>query len=82
RPHLLPRPCAALSPLGFLSTLTDVDAGYLADDEHDEAEVAQILRAFSQDGVIYRDELAQFINSGDFWHQEDFVIPEANSESQ
>ncbi|THH26905.1 hypothetical protein EUX98_g7280 [Antrodiella citrinella] len=75
-----------LSPLGFLSTLTDVDTGYLADDEHDitphDAEAAQILRAFSQDGFMFRDELAQFIDSGDFWHQGDFVVLEANSESQ
>ncbi|THH20028.1 hypothetical protein EUX98_g8665 [Antrodiella citrinella] len=72
-----------LSPLSFLSTLTDVDTGYLTDNERNvnpqDAEAAQILRAFSQDRFMYRDELAQFINSGNFWHQGDFVIPEADS---
>ncbi|THH18832.1 hypothetical protein EUX98_g8892 [Antrodiella citrinella] len=75
-----------LSPLGFLSTLTTVDAGYLADDEHDvsphEAEAAQILTAFAQDGFMYQDEISQFINSGDFWHQGDFIVLGTEDESQ
>ncbi|THH21245.1 hypothetical protein EUX98_g8419, partial [Antrodiella citrinella] len=74
------------SPLGFLSTLTTVDAGYLADDERDisshNTEATQILTAFSQDGFMYQDEISQFINSGDFWHQGDFIVPGTGDVSQ